>query len=426
MPAGIDPARGDRGRRTRGWETSGKPFGLLTSMRSAGRARKHRPKGGLPMRTNMWPIATAGLTALMVQAGLDGAVAQSRGTLDIYVVDVEGGNATLFVAPSGESLLIDTGNVGAEASVRDAGRIMQAAQDARLTRIDNLITTHWHGDHYGGMAELAKRIPIGHFIDHGPNVQPAPAVDEFLAKVYPQLYAHARHTVAKPGDRIAVAGLEVEVVTSAGETIKAPRPGGGTPNPYCANFRPGTNNAEDPMSVGVTVTFGKFRTIHLGDLTKNKEFELMCPTNRIGTVDVFLGLHHGVDSSNSEVMIHATRPRVAIMNNGTRKGGPPEVMKVLHGSPGLEDLWQIHFSQLSGQEYTVPGMFIANGIDEPVNAMPVAPIAAPAPGPDAPPPPAHNGPAFWIKVSANADGSFTVTNARNGFAKTYGAVNGGG
>jgi hypothetical protein len=148
----------------------------------------------------------------------------------------------------------------------------------------------------------------------------------------------------------------------------------------------------------------------------------MCPTNRIGTVDVLLGLHHGVDTSNSPVLVHAVRPRVAIMNNGTRKGGQPEVMKTLHASPGLEDLWQMHFSQLSGQEYTVPGMFIANDIDEPLSAIPVQPIAAPPAGPGAPPAPVHNGTAYWIKVSARADGGFTVTNARNGFTKTYAPV----
>jgi beta-lactamase superfamily II metal-dependent hydrolase len=362
-------------------------------------------------------MAAAGL-AMALQSGPERAAAQTRTTLDIYVVDVEGGNATLFVAPSGESLLIDTGNVAPAAAIRDAERIMVAAKDAGLTRIDNLITTHWHGDHYGGLAELAKRIPIRHFIDHGPNVQPNPDVDAFLANVYPKLYANARHTVAKPGDRIAVAGLDVLVVTSAGETIKTPVAGG--PNPYCASFKPGDNNAEDPMSVGVYVTFGKFRTAHLGDLTKNKEFELMCPDNRLGALDVFLGLHHGVSTSNSEVMVHATRPRVVIINNGTRKGGAPDVMQVLHSSPGLEDLWQIHFSQLSGQEYTVPGMFIANGVDDPLTAMPVAPIATL--GPNAPPAPVHDGPAFWIKVTAQQDGTFTVTNQRNGFAKTYAPI----
>ncbi len=168
--------------------------------------------------------------------------------------------------------------------------------------------------------------------------------------------------------------------------------------------------------------FGRFRTVHLGDLTKNKEFELMCPINRIGTVDVLLGLHHGQASSNSEVLVHALHPRVAIMNNGTRKGGEPEVMKTVHSSPGLEDLWQLHFSQLSGQEYTVPGMFIANTIDDPQPAMPVAPIAAPQAGAAATPAPVHNGAAYWIKLSAQQNGSFTVTNARNGFIKTYKAA----
>ena len=376
------------------------------------------------MRKNMLLTAAAGLAALLVQAGHDGAAAQARTNLDIYVVDVEGGNATLFVAPSGESLLIDTGNVAPAAALRDAGRIMAAARDAGLTQIDNLIITHWHGDHYGGLAELAKRIPIKHFIDHGPNAQPAPGPDEFLANVYPQLYANAKHTVAKPGDKIALAGVDVQVVTSAGETIKTAVPGAGAPNPYCADFKPAQANAEDPMSVGIYVTFGKFRTIHLGDVTKNKEFELMCPNNRIGAIDLFLGLHHGQNSSNSAVIIHATHPRVGIMNNGTRKGGEPDSMQVLHSSPGLEDLWQMHFSQLSGQEYTVPGMFIANLLDEPSAAMPVAAIAAPQPGPNAPPPPAHNGPAHWFKVTAQRDGTFTVTNTRNGFAKTYAPVAG--
>jgi competence protein ComEC len=145
----------------------------------------------------------------------------------------------------------------------------------------------------------------------------------------------------------------------------------------------------------------------------------MCPTNRLGTVDVLLGLHHGQSSSNSPVIVHALRPRAAIMNNGTRKGGEPDVMQTVHSSPGLEDLWQLHFSVLSGQEYTVPGMFIANGIDAEQASIPIAPAPAPPPGPGAPPPPPHNGAAHWIKLSAEQDGSFTVTNTRNGFSKTY-------
>jgi competence protein ComEC len=292
-------------------------------------------------------------------------------------------------------------------------------KDAGVQQIDHLIITHWHGDHFGGLAELASKTTIKEFIDHGPNVQPGELADNFLKNTYPGLYAKAKHTVAKPGDKILMTGLDVRVVASAGETIKTPLPGAGKANPYCANYKPGENNAEDPQSVGIHVAFGKFRTIHLGDLTKNKEFELMCPTNRIGTVDVLLGLHHGQASSNSEVAVYALHPRVAIMNDGTRKGGEPDVMKTVHSSPGLEDLWQIHFSLLSGQEYSVPGMFIANTIDEPQAAMPIAPMAAPQPGPNAPPAPVHNGTAYWIKVSAKQDGSFTVTNSRNGFSKTY-------
>ena len=358
------------------------------------------------------------LLALALSTVFPAAQTRTAKALDIYLVDVEGGNATLFVSPSGESVLIDSGNAGA-AAVRDAERIMAVAKEAGLTQIDNLITTHWHGDHFGGMAELAARIPIRHFIDHGPNVQPGAAADDFLQKTYPQLYAKGKHTVATPGHKISVSGLDVLVVTSAGQTIKAALPGAGAANPSCASFKPGENNAEDPMSVGTYVTFGRFRAIHLGDLTKNKEFELMCPNNRIGTVDVLLGLHHGVDTSNSEVLVHALRPRVAIMNNGTRKGGQPGVMKTLHSSPGLEDLWQMHFSELSGQEYTVPGMFIANLLDEPSAAMPVAPMSPPQPGPGARPAPLHNGTAYWIKLSAQAEGSFTVTNGRNGLSKTY-------
>jgi competence protein ComEC len=345
------------------------------------------------MRYAILIAALAGLTA--------SAQVPRAKTLDIYVIDVEGGNATLFVGPTGESLLMDTGNAGA-AAVRDAGRILDAMKDAGLTRIDHLITTHWH-----------------EFIDHGPNVQPGELADNFLKNVYPKLHSAAKHRVARPGDKIPLGAANVLVVTSAGETIKTSLPGAGKANPTCSNFKPADNNAEDPQSVGIHVTFGKFRTIHLGDLTRNKEFELMCPTNKIGTVDALLGLHHGQPSSNSIVLVHALRPRVAIMNDGTRKGGDPDTMTTVHSSPGLEDLWQLHFSLLSGQEYTPPGLFIANTVDDPIAAMPIAPQSLPQPGTNAPPAPVHNGKAYWIKLSAQADGVYTVTNSRNGFAKTY-------
>jgi beta-lactamase superfamily II metal-dependent hydrolase len=352
-------------------------------------------------------------------AALSVRAQSARKTLDIYVMDVEGGNATLFVSPSGQAVLIDTGNGGA-AAARDSDRIMAAVKDAGISQIDHLITTHWHGDHFGGMEALAGKVPIEHFIDHGALVEPAGPGNAFVTEGYPKLYAKATHTVAKPGDKIAVAGLDWRIVEAAGQPIKSALPGAGKPNPTCADYKAGTPDpGENGQSVGSIVTFGRFRVAHLGDLTWNKEYELMCPTNNIGTVDLFIVSHHGQAISNSPQLVHALRPRVMVMNNGTRKGGQPDAMKVLHSSPGLEDLWQMHFSMLSGQEYTVPGMFIANTYDDQPAALPVAPAAAPAPGPNAPPPPAHNGQAYWIKISASDNGTFTVTNARNGFSKTY-------
>src|SRR5215472_6712044 len=347
------------------------------------------------------------------------ARAQTGKPLNIYVVDVEGGNATLFVSPSGESVLIDTGNGGA-AAPRDAGRIMDAFKDAGLTQIDNLITTHWHGDHFGGMAEFASRIPIKNFIDHGPNQQPNPTVDAFL-QTYPEIYGKAKHMVAKPGDKLAIKDLDWRLVTSAGEVLTTPLPGAGKPNPYCADSKPNPDEGgvENSMSVGSVVTYGKFRVAHLGDLTQVKEFPLMCPVNRLGTVDLWVVSHHGQPMSNSQVLVHALQPRVAILNNGTRKGGQPAAMKVIFASPGLEDLWQLHFSLLSGQEYTQPGLFIANNIDDQPNTMPIVAMTPPTPGPNTPSPHAHNGQSYWVKVSAQADGTFTVTNTRNGFSKTY-------
>ena len=354
---------------------------------------------------------------------MTGTAAQDRQgrTVDIYLVDVEGGNATLFVSPSREALLIDTGNVG-QAAVRDAERITAAAKDAGLTQIDHLITTHYHGDHFGAMAELANRISIREFIDHGPSVEMNPATDAFLKNVYPTLYAKGRHTVVQPGHRFSMGDVSVRVVTAGGRPTSAAVPGAGRPNPYCSSTAQQAADAtENAQSVGSYITFGRFRALHLGDLTWNKEIELMCPSNRLGDIDLFVVSHHGQAISNSPVLVHAIQPRVAVINNGTRKGGQPDAMKVLFTAPRLEDIWQLHFSQLSGQEYTVPGMFIANVVDDQPAALPIAPMPPPARGAQVTPAPVHNGAAHWIKISAQQDGSFTVTNARNGFSKTYAA-----
>jgi len=356
--------------------------------------------------------------------------AQSRTprTLDIYVIDVEGGNAQLWVTPSGESVLVDTGN-GGGAAVRDADRIMAAVTDAGLSQIDHLITTHYHGDHVGGLSELATRIPIRELIDHGANVQPGPQIDPVLRQ-YEELAGKAKHTLAKPGDTLAVRGLDWRIVSAGGQVLRRPLPGAGAPNPYCATFTRHDVNpvsggpvgkTEDEQSVASHVTFGRFRLLYLADFTWNQEFDLMCPTNRVGSVDVFVASRHGQPSSNSEALVYAIRPRVTIMNNGSRKGGQPSAMNILLNSPGLENLWQMHFALLGGQEYTVPGIFIANIED--ATTVPVAPLPPPAPGTPAPAVPQHNGTAYWIKVSAQTDGSFTVANSRNGVTKAYKASN---
>jgi hypothetical protein len=259
-------------------------------------------------------------------------------------------------------------------------------------------------------------------------VQPGAQIDPVTAR-YAELYAKARHRVVKPDDTLAVSGVVWRIVSAGGQVVKRPLLGAGHPNPYCRTFtRHQVNpvsgapvgNTEDEQSVGSHITFGKFRLLYLGDFTWNQEFELACPSNRIGTVDMLVASRHGQPSSNSEALVHAVQPRVILMNNGPRKGGQPQAMKILLGSPGLENLWAVHFSELGGQEYTVPGLFIANAFDDAQAAMPVAPLVIPAGGTAPSAPPAHNGTAYWIKVSARSDGSFTVTNGRNGFSKTYG------
>ena len=361
------------------------PFERRRSSQGNKGVRGGKPKSFLPYLPYLPVILAAWLSAALA--------AQSK-ALQIYVVDVEGGNATLFVTPSGESVLVDTGNPGA----RDADRIAAAAKDAGLKQIDHVITTHWHGDHFGGMSDVVARIPIRHFVDHGPTTEPQPRADEFLAKTYPALYEKGKHTVVKPGDKLPVPALDWRIVTANRDVLKDNLPGGGAANKNCAAVTaPAPDKTDNSASVGSVVTFGNFRVVHFGDLTQDIDLQLMCPTNRIGTVDLFIVAHHGLAVSNSDALVHGLNPRVAIMNNGIRKGAAPTVMKTILSSPRMETLWMLHASQLSGKEYPPPEQVVANTQ-----------------------PDEHNdGPAYWIKVVAQQNGSFTVTNARNGFSRTY-------
>jgi len=380
--------------------------------------------------------AYSGLLLAAAVAVLPVAAQTQQKTLQIYYVDTEGGQATLFVAPTGESLLIDVGNPGG----RDTDRLMLAIEDAGVKQIDHLVLTHYHGDHVGGLAELAKRIPIKRFYDHGPAAEGDRAGGQGFMEQYAQIHAGATRTIVKPGDKVPFAGLDVTVVSSAGQVIRSNLPGAGRPNPACAGFaEKDLSKVFDPdnsYSVGFVLSFGRFRTIDLGDLTWNHEGQLVCPANRIGTVDLYLTTHHGINQSNAPAIVHALQPRVAIMNNGTRKGGAVETFQTLESSPGLEDLWQLHWSHNVMTDHNAPGAFIANIED---NATLAGILTAPPPAPrgagaqaGAPGAGAGRGggrgnavpphtPAYWIKVTAQQDGAFTVTNARNGFSKTYAA-----
>jgi beta-lactamase superfamily II metal-dependent hydrolase len=364
-------------------------------------------------------LSSLGLSSLGLAPGAAMAEAQPQ-PLDIYYIDVEGGQSTLFVAPGGESVLVDTGFPGS----RDAGRIMEAVHAAGLKQIDYLLITHYHGDHIGGYQELSKLIPIRHLVDHGPTVQPEQNIAS--KQQWDADIQKSPHIVAKVGDKLPVKGLDWTIVSSAGKTLEANMagaPGAGRRNPYCADYKPKQIDVdmENSQSVGSVISYGKFRTVDLGDLLWNWEAKLACPVNRIGTVDVFLTTHHGMSWSGVPALVYALQPRVVVMNTGTRKGGQVETFQMLESSPGLENLWQLHWAVNGGLEHNVPGVFIANletaAITASVIANPPPPPVMGTRPPDIGNP--DHSPAWWIKVSALPDGSFTVTNARNGFSKTY-------
>ena len=313
--------------------------------------------------------------------------------LEIYFIDVEGGQATLFVAPSGESMLVDTGWSGNNS--RDANRIAAAAKHAGVKAIDFLLITHFHEDHVGGVPQLARKLPIRNFIDHGESVAHDQRAKE-LYNAYVEYRAKGNHILAKPGVTIPGKGLDVKVLTADGDEIESPLPGAGKANPLCAADRLQAPDAtENARSVGTLITFGNFRALDMGDLTWNKEHELVCPNNKVGTVDLYIVSHHGSDLSGSPAFVQGIHPRVAIMDNGARKGGSPSTWQIIHSSPGLEDIWQLHFAVAGGKDNNAPDTFIAN-TDE------------------------MGDQGNWIHVTVHPDGSFTVTNPRNKYSKTYG------
>jgi competence protein ComEC len=265
-------------------------------------------------------------------------LAPARTTLDIYFVDVEGGAATLIVTPSGESLLIDTGWPRPDA--RDPRRILAAMKDAGITRIDNLLITHYHRDHWGGVAELAKLVPIGHFYNHGPS-EIARVDDPTNFPVLNAAYDTAtggKGQTLKPGDTIPLRDAKIRVLSADGAV------GGATarPNPECRDAKLlDPDPSDNARSVGTLLTFGKFRFLDLGDLTWNVEQKLVCPVNQIVTVNLYQVTHHGMEISNNPMLLSMVKPQVAIENNGPSKGGHPDTYKRLSAIAGL-DIFQLH------------------------------------------------------------------------------------
>jgi competence protein ComEC len=311
--------------------------------------------------------------------------------LEIFFIDVEGGQSTLFVTPAGQSLLIDTG--WGYNAYRDAIRIAAAAKHAKIKKIDYVLITHYHSDHVGGVPQLLKKMTVEHFVDHGPNREQSKETRTLYSE-YQTAIGSIDHIVLKPGDKLPIKGMDVTAVSADGDLLKQPLPGAGAANSACSGVSPKASDpSENARSLGVAIQFGKLRIIDLGDLTWNKELELMCPENKLGNADIYIASHHGIDQSNSPALVHALQPRVAILDNGTKKGASPSAWDIIKSSHALEDIWQLHFADAGGSEHNAADPFIANVTE------------------------ADTG--FYLKLTAHEDGSFQIFNARNKYEKRY-------
>jgi len=349
-------------------------------------------------RSRFGLLSAVVVTGGLLLGGIATAQAQSAGRLQVFFIDVEGGQATLFVEPSGESLLIDTGwpdNKG-----RDADRIVATAKQAGVKKLDYVLITHYHEDHVGGLPQLLDRISVGTLIDHGPNRESTEPATEQGWEAYQKILAngHIHHIVAKPGDVLPFHDMKATVVSADGKLIDKPLPGAGGTNSYCAQSekRP-PDQTENARSLGIEINYEKARLLDLGDLTWDKEMELMCPVNKLGHIDALIVSHHGWYQSSSPALVDAITPEIAIMDNGETKGGSTPTLVTFSKTPGLKQLWQVHYSDEGGQAHNVPAKYIAN-------------LKGPSGNAD------DAGKGLKLTI---AGGKMTVLNERTGYSESY-------
>ena len=336
---------------------------------------------------------TAGLAAAAAAVTMAGLAAQPNRTLDIYWIDTEGGASTLIVTPAGESVLMDAGFGGF--NDRDPARIERVAkQEAGLTKIDYLLTSHFHGDHAGGLEGLKKRIPIGRFVDHGESVDKDGGDGKALWEKYLAVAGQARHTV-KPGERLPLKGVELVFVAADGAALTTPLAGGAA-NPLCGSFKPQPEDkGENGRSLGFLLRSGAFEFVNLGDLSWNFQQRLACPVNVLGVVDLFQATHHAVRDDVLPQQMWAMAPTVAVMNNGPVKGAGAIAVETILRSPGLQDVWSLHKLLANDAAHNAPEPLTANlGATDGCQGA-------------------------WIRARVMGDGTFTLTNSRTGFSKSY-------
>ena len=228
--------------------------------------------------------------------------------------------------------------------------------------------------------------------------------------------AGTHRRIVRPGDTITLGDVRVRVLVAEGPVI-ADAVNGGTANLLCTNAaRQEPAAPENIRMVGLAINYGPFKMATLGDADWSREMELACPVNKLGRINLYTINRHGsLDNSGAPALLGAIQPQVIVVNNGPRKGlgqkvavkyvtrqgetpAPYELNSYLRLAklPAIEGIWQGHQSLLDADpaHNTAPDM-IAN-LEEGA---------------------ADRG--HPITAAVSADGTFTMTNSRNGFARTY-------